>query len=733
MRKFLVFFSCICALSCTTRKSGIIIESDKVSIFEQGISIDNVFPVINQTMLRMTGYSVEGKNTIIHFLEPESDRKIDLVFRRNSNDSLIYYQISARLPEKTEWQSTDTLKVLFKSTDPIQKGIYSVLNPPEFCWAKPVQFTNINLIGEVKGIQCAYWEYTNNIYAVALPMGGNNFAFSLGNEERGFGSIGTAGIKTFIEGEIPVLSLSLGSNFYKLMPASYEHSFDAMGIAENMRMWKTKPDMYNYLGWASWNAFKHDLSEGKIVNAAESFKAEQIPVKWFLIDDGWLDETDNKLNRYTLVKKKFPNGLKNLTSKLRDEFGITDVGLWHTLNGYWEGLSYSGSLVSGFNDIITYHDMIPWLSDTIKPLRFINPFSDEGYRFYDEWYKYMSSQGITFIKVDNQMVVRKLAEGNSPLWQTGEKVFSNMHSAAAKYFNGNVINCMSMGNSAVYHYSNTSVARTVGDYNPDNDENLYSFGFYGNAAAHILASVHNSVWLSNIVWPDWDMFQSNNRDAWYYAIGKVISNGPVYITDEPGKHNAALLNSITYDGGRVIISDKPALPTEDCLFQLFESETPLKVSSLFKNNGLLAAWNVSDRDSVTGSFTPARINGLSNNRFVVFEFFSKSVSESGFDEETPVRLSRLDCSFYSLIPLTGDKAVIGDISKVIPMVTVSDIEILEKSMHLQVNEQGTIWIYSKSKPASLKINSINMDEINYDKYILSIEVTKDKSLLEIEF
>ena len=627
----------------------------------------------------------------------------------------------------------DTLKVYFKASDSIKAGLYSILYSSVYCWTKPVQFKDFKQIKNSTGIQFAYWQYANNTYAAAMPLGGNGFAFSLAKENKSFGAIGSIGFKTEINGEIPMLSLTIGSDFYKLIPSTIKYSFEAMGIPENLRVKKTKPDMFNYLGWATWNAFKHNVSEEKILNSAKSFKAAQIPVKWFLIDDGWLDVTDNKLKTYEPDKKKFPRGFKRLNNHLKKDYGINDIGVWHTLNGYWEGLSDSGKLAKSFQNITIYNDRIPWLSDTVKPFKFVNPFSNDGSRFYDDWYKYLSSEGVSFVKVDNQLVVRKLADGNFPFWQSGEIALGNLHSAAKKYFNGKVINCMDMLNNDFYHYSNTSVARTVEDFNPDNDGKLFSCEFNGNAAAHIIASVHNSVWLSNIVWPDYDMFQSNGRDAWYYAIAKVMSNGPIYITDEPGKHNAELLQSITFNNGKVINSDQPALPTEDCLFQLFESEKPFKIFSTYKNNGLLAAWNVSDKDSVTGDFSPLQIKGLNGNRFVVFEFFSKSVFETGLNTENSVMLNRMGCKLFSVIPLINDKAVIGDIRKVIPMAAVSNVNVSVKTIQLDVAEKCTLWVYSKSEPTKLRINALMIEKINYSNNILIVNVDKNNSKVEIDY
>lgn len=733
MKKYLAFLIFPIMVSCTSSKTGIVFDENAISILEKDFSFNGFVPLINQEEMKRTGSDLVEGNTIVHYIDLSGEKKMDLIFRIIKTDSLFYSHISARFPDNHEWGASDTLKVFFSKSDSITTGIYSILYGENYCWTKPVHFSDFKQIGNQHGIQFAYWKYSNNNYAFAMPLGGTGFAFCLGSEKKGFGAIGTIGYQSIPDSEIPVLSLSVSRDFYKLIPQSFKYSFKVMGIPDNLRIKKTKPDMYNYLGWATWNAFMHDINEEKILNAAKSLKASQIPVKWFLIDDGWLDITDNKLNSYIPDKKKFPGEFLPLTSKLKNEYGIKDIGVWHTLNGYWEGLNDSGKLKNNYKDIITYRDRIAWLSKTIKSFHFINPLSEEGFGFYDAWYKYLTSQGISFVKVDNQMVASKLAYGNSSLWETSEKEFRNLHSAVEKNFNSNVINCMSMTNTDFYHYSNTTIARTVEDYNPNNNEKLFSCEFNGNAAAHILASVHNSVWLSNIVWPDYDMFQSDTKDAWYYAIAKVMSNGPVYLSDEPGKHNSALLKSITFSDARIINADKPALPTEDCLFQLFESGKPFKVFSYFRNNGLLSSWNVSDKDSVTGSFSPSQIRPITGTQFVIFEYFSKSVFEAGLETEIPVRLNRTGCKFFSVIPVKYDKAVIGDINKIIPMAAVSNIAFSERTAQMNVEEPATIWIYSKVKPALVKINSKIDTAVAYENNIISVKVSDKSSTLEIEF
>ncbi|KMQ43352.1 Glycosyl hydrolases 36 [Trichophyton rubrum] len=44
---------------------------------------------------------------------------------------------------------------------------------------------------------------------------------------------------------------------------------------------------------------------------------------------------------------------------------------------------------------------------------------------------------------------------------------------------------------------------------------------------------------------DWDMFQTSHSYASFHAAARCVSGGVIYITDEPGKHNLAIINQMT--------------------------------------------------------------------------------------------------------------------------------------------------------------------------------------------
>ena len=69
--------------------------------------------------------------------------------------------------------------------------------------------------------------------------------------------------------------------------------------------------------------------------------------------------------------------------------------------------------------------------------------------------------------------------------------------------------------------------------------------FYPREAAsshpHVGACAFNSVFLSALVQPDWDMFHSQHPAAELHALARAVSGGPVYVSDFPGKHDFDVL------------------------------------------------------------------------------------------------------------------------------------------------------------------------------------------------
>ncbi|HYG37975.1 MAG TPA: Sip1-related alpha-galactosidase [Cytophagales bacterium] len=588
-------------------------------------------------------------------------------------------------------------------------------------WTKPVQIKQIQDLDSLHN-QFFYWRYQDSLYAVAIPLGGNGYSASIGREGPKFGAKSFSRVDNYYANDIPLLAIAFGKDIYPLIDELMEEGMEIMGYSENLRKNKVYPEVLENFGWCTWDAFGHKINEEKIIEGVASFTKNDFPVPFVLIDDGWLKVgEDMKLKSLKPDTTKFPGGFKPLVENLKNNYNVKNVGIWHTINAYWKGIDSSSDLGIQYKDILySYQGKLPWSKDTLKTFYCPTPKNERGMEFFDDWYNYLSGEGISFIKVDNQLAVGQISEGQYPLWFTGQQLQKNFQIPASKYFNGNVINCMEMTTDNIYHFGKSAIARASDDYMPKEvSYNLES----GNAAVHITNCLFNSLWLSPIVWPDYDMFESYMLYPEYHAIARAISGGPIYVSDWPGEQNFEVLKPLILNTGKILRTDIPARLTEDCLFQVQEAK-PLKAYSFSGKAGLLGVWNAANSGYVTGSFKPSDLKGIQGEQFAVYGYFSQNAFQVSRNEELPLSLTRMDYKLYSIVPLEENAAVIGLINKYNSPKGIIKQKITKDEITATLAEAGTLGVYLIQSPEKVEVNNevLAKDNYNFQNGLLKINV-----------
>jgi hypothetical protein len=417
----------------------------------------------------------------------------------------------------------------------------------------------------------------------------------------------------------------------------------------------------------------------------------------------------NSHNRYSYYpnKEKFPSGFASVISRLKKEYGIADVGIWLAFNGYWQGINPNSELGKKFkNDLFTWTEKVsPDLdSSEMRTCWFIYPYSTSLFRFYDEFHSVLKQQGFSFLKVDNQLITERMCVNNFPIWDGAEKYHKALYKSLQQKFNNTIINCMDMTADAYFNFGSTAVARAVEDYFPYEKSETYNLQ-KGNAAAHVLQAIYNSLYFSHMVYPDFDMFESNNPNAVFHAIARAINNGPIYITDKIGEQKFDILFPLIYNDGKILRADNPVLPTEDCLFQL-QDPKPFKAYSMDGNTGLLGIWNCTDADKVEGSFKPSDVHGIKGEEFAIYEYFSKELMIAKKNEILPISLSRFGYKLYYIMPLINGNTVIGLVNKYNAPKAVLNSIINKNEIKTTLYEGGQFAVVVKNKPKSVKVDGI---------------------------
>lgn len=633
------------------------------------------------------------------FLSPF--RPVTIGVKADSDRGILSFRISP--PADVRRTPNGFIGLFFRGMPGFARGVTLWRYGPWNCWSKPVRVLDPGEI-HARDVQFFYWQYDDGIYGAAMPISGNGYRTTLGQEGGHFGAASLSMFDAESRGNIPLLSVGFGSDPYELCERLWAAGMREMGHPENLRKNKTFPAVFESIGWCTWNSSSlgRNLDEDLLLRGAKYFRDAGFPVGWFLVDDGWFDQTGSKLNSFRPDTAKFPHGFRNVIRTLKEEYHLKDVGVWHALNGYWQGINPESALGREYGrDLITYRELAHPDRDTTtwRSCSFVSPLTDAPSRFYNEFHRLLSGEGFTFVKVDNQLVVERMAEGNFPVWDGAGAYHEALNTSVARWFGGAMINCMDMTPDAWGNFGTTAVARTSEDYFPYEKRETYNLQ-RGNAAAHVIQAVYNSLYFSQMVYPDFDHFQSHNPNALFHAIARALNDGPIYITDNIGEGNFDVLRPLVYADGKIIRSGEPLLPARDCLFQVQDPE-PFKAFSRAGGAGLLGIWNCADADSVTGKFRPSDVEGLPGERFAVIGRQGNSIRYAGRDDTVPVSLGRLGCLLYYIVPLRDGMGAVGLIDKYNAPATLLRSSVEENAIHAFLYEGGRFAAVGPHAPLSV--------------------------------
>lgn len=659
-------------------------------------------------------------------------KKIAVQFATSQYPNVVGIYVNSGNPPAA--QATDFTGFFFSQFPEYSQGVAFWRYKPWNSWTKPVKVSDPAQL-EAWDNQFYYWQYQDGTYGAALPLYGNGYRTTLGSEQGKFGSKAVSYVAGHPGDKIPAMAIGFGNDPYKLIAELFEAAMTFAGVKENLVKNKTFPEPLEYLGWCTWNAsdLGKNLNEQTVLKGVESFTKHDFPLGWLLIDDGWFNHQNSQLRSIYPDPTKFPNGFKPLISKLKDTYHLKHVGVWHALNGYWNGIDATSELGKKYQqELFTWkqRERVDAGDSPVVTYSFLKPNSDSLKSFFNNWHTYFKNEGFTFIKVDNQLVVERMSPGNYPIGTLATAMHTAVNESAKKHFDHAMINCMDMTADAFYNFGSTPVARSVEDYFPYEEGENYNLQ-RGNAAAHVLQGIYNGLYFSQMVYPDLDMFQSHNPNGEFHAIARAINNGPIYITDKVGEQNFALLRKMVYHDGKIIRAERPLLPTKDCLFQV-QDKKPFKAFSQSKGIGLLGVWNCADADEVSGEISPSDVLGLTSKNFAVYEHFSGTLKLLDATAKVPVSLKRMKYQLYYIAPLTQGIAPLGLLNKYNAPSTLAKYEIKKGELKVIVKEAGLFGAVLPSKPKAVSVNGVAQKDFVYDQGLLKVDIKQTTKQQPVE-
>ncbi|KAF7806428.1 putative galactinol--sucrose galactosyltransferase 6 [Senna tora] len=528
-----------------------------------------------------------------------------------------------------------------------------------------------------------------------------------------------------------------------------------------LRHEKKLPGIVDYFGWCTWDAFYQEVTQEGVESGLESLAGGGTPPKFVIIDDGWQsvggDPNDEKLMRLTGIKEnaKFQkkedpkSGIKDIVRIAKERQGLKYVYVWHAITGYWGGVRPGVKEMEEYGSEMKYPNVSKgvveneptWRTDVmaVKGLGLVNP--KKVFKFYDELHSYLAGAGIDGVKVDVQCILETLGSGLGGRVELTRQYHQALDASIARNFPDNgCIACMSHNTDALYCSKQTAVVRASDDFYPRDPV---------SHTIHIASVAYNSIFLGEIMQPDWDMFHSLHPAAEYHASARAISGGPIYVSDAPGKHNFDLLKKLVLPYGSVLRPRLPGRPTKDCLFAdpTRDGATLLKIWNMNKYNGVIgvyncqgAAWSTESRkntfhqtksEAITGYVRGRDVHLLSdaadddggwNGDCAVYRHYSGELVVLPYNVAMPVSLKVLEHDVFTVAPV---KALGGGISfapiGLVEMFNaggaiegvVYESEELGGVVRMEVKGCGKLGAYSSARPRRCLVGSEVVD-FGYD-------------------
>ncbi|KAI9729542.1 MAG: hypothetical protein M1834_006738 [Cirrosporium novae-zelandiae] len=387
---------------------------------------------------------------------------------------------------------------------------------------------------------------------------------------------------------------------------------------------------YDGLTYCTWNALGQNLTEEKIHNALDILKENGIAITNLIIDDNW-QSLDNQgqsqfqrgWTRFEANPEGFPKGLKHMIQEIKSKHPkIAHIAVWHALLGYWGGISPTGEIAKQYKtkkvrkqDIVAGGEMTAVDPDDIS-------------RMYDDFYRFLSEAGVDSVKTDAQFFLDLLDDSED------RRRFITAYQDAwtinsLRYFSTKAISCMSQTPQILFHTQlptnkPTLMVRNSDDFFPDVPE---------SHPWHVFCNAHNSLLTQHLnILPDWDMFQTSHPYSSFHAAARCISGGPIYFTDEPGKHNIDLIKQMTAQtprGDTIILRPGLVGKTIDA-YTGYDEQQVLKVGTYTGMQstgcGMMGVFNVARR-AISTFIRLEEFPGVESSEYVIHEYTTREVSK----------------------------------------------------------------------------------------------------------
>lgn len=154
-------------------------------------------------------------------------------------------------------------------------------------WCKPFFGTDLSLVP--KDTQALLWKEKDGDFHFLLPVCSEQYKCVLeGNEEGLYAKMYSwyPGLK---ECKGLAFLYTEGSNPFDMIQNCVRVGMKMLDHGCRTREERSYPEVFEYLGWCTWDALQIRVNTQDILKKCEEFHQKEIPVRWLIIDDMWAD------------------------------------------------------------------------------------------------------------------------------------------------------------------------------------------------------------------------------------------------------------------------------------------------------------------------------------------------------------------------------------------------------------------------------------------------------------
>jgi len=549
--------------------------------------------------------------------------------------------------------------------------------------------------------QALIYKKDNDTFGVILPVVSEKYKCTLIGSEEGIQAALYSWSDSLINCDALAFIHAEGSNPFELMKNCAEYAISLLGNFTMPREKRSYPEMFEYLGWCSWDALMIKVNEEGLVEKCKEFKDKNIPVKWAIIDDMWADvknlrnpvfnsrtEMFQIMHRSSLYSFKadslrFPDGLKHCITEMKKY--IPYVGMWHPTTGYWTGIDPQGEIAAELSDCLT--------ASPCEDRLVADYHADKAYKYFSSFHKYLKECGSDFLKIDNQSSIELYYKGVAPVGEVARNLHTAIERSVKEHFDGILINCMGLASENMWNRPYSAISRCSDDFQPD-DKPWFT--------KHIMQCSYNSLVQGQFNWGDWDMWWSYDGQGIKNSVLRSISGGPIYLSDEIGKSNRDVIMPLIFNDGRILRCNAPAMPLAECITSDPRvSDKAFTVWNHCAGSGVAASFCLnSEAENITGSISPEKLY-LTAGKYAVYEHFTKKTYLLEEGEELNFTLANEDDYRLAVMtPVKNGIALIGLINKFMSPIAV----INSAGNSFTLYEGGKLLIYCENIISKILVN-----------------------------